>query len=318
MRDRRRHAVIVLALLALAGWLSRPQPAVVVQITQAPPPEADESCMQPEGPFDAPAAAVQADTGGPPRPPPVPPTRCLIDPEVVAFGPTGTVRLDRRSGAAFEAARFADGALLVDTYDDVIGGTIYLDGFSPAELSFVGGQCRVAKVVRQASVAGVITPMIGAAEGQVAVQGCGANVQVDPHGSFFAQIDPGPCTLFAVRRDGGVTVRSVPVELNPAPGEDVVVDLALPTWLAASAGLDLRQDDDGATRIGPVVPGGTAAELGLVEGDEILAVDGTDVEGLSLWDVSDLEVGPDGTDVVYTVLRDGEPVELTLTRATEP
>ena len=63
MRDRRRHAVIVLALLALAGWLSRPQPAVVVQITQAPPPEADESCMQPEGPFDAPAAAVQAGGG---------------------------------------------------------------------------------------------------------------------------------------------------------------------------------------------------------------------------------------------------------------
>ncbi len=318
MRHRRRQAALVLALLALAAWLSREQPAVVVEVVEAPPPAADEGCLQIEGPMALPMAGVDGDTGAPPKPAPFPPTRCLIDPEVVAFRPTGTVRQDRRSGAAFEAARFDDGALLLDTYADAIGGTVYLDGFSPAELSFVGGQCRVAKVVRQASVAGVIMPLMGADEGQVAVQGCGANVQVDPHGSFFAQIDPGPCTLFAVRRDGGVTVRSVPVELDPAPGEDVVVDLALPTWVAASAGLDLRQDEDGATRIGPVPPDGHAAELGLAEGDVILAVDGTDLAGLSLWDVSDLEVGPDGTEVVYTVLRDGEPVELTVTRATEP
>lgn len=315
---RRRRAVCIALLLALAAWLSRGEPEPVVEVATARAPAADEACMQPEGPLATPVAPVGGDTGGPPAPAPVRPTRCWIDAEVVGLSPTGTVRLDRRSGAAFEAARFEEGALLVDTYDDVIGGTVYLDGFSPAELSFLGGQCRVAKVVRQASVAGVITPMMGVADGQVAVQGCGANVQVDPHGGFFAQIDPGPCTLFAVRRDGGVTVRSIPVALDPAPGEDLVVDLALPTWQAASAGVDLRQDADGATVIGPVGPDGPAAELGLAEGDVVLAVDGTELLGLSLWEVSDLEVGPEGTDVIYTVLRDGERVELTLTRATEP
>lgn len=315
---RRRRSAWVLVLFALAAWLRRPEPAEVVIVAKAPTPAVQEACMQPEGPVETPLTQAHGDTGTPPEPAPVRSTRCPVDADVIALTPAGTVRLDRRSGAAFEAARFDSGAISVTTYDDVIGGTVYLDGFSPAELSFAGGQCRVGKLTQQASVSGVIVPATGATDGQIAVQGCGANVQVDPHGSFFAQVDPGPCTLFAVRRDGAVTVRSIPVPLDPAPGEDLVVDLEIPTWHAASVGMEIRQDGDGATRIGPVNPDGPAAEASLAQGDPILGVDGRDVRGLSLWEVMDLAVGPDGTEVVYTVLRDGERVDVTLTRVAQP
>lgn len=318
--SRWRRGMVVMGL-SLAFVIRRPTteeaPAPDVQLVRSPPPSGDAACVSADEPTPRDPGAVGRDTGMAPPPPP-PRMRCAIDADVLAEAPSGTVRLDRRSGSAFEIAQFGLGALLVAAYDDVVGGTIYLDGYSPADLHFSGGVCTVSKPVRGATVSGVIVPRAGANEGQVSVQGCGAYVQVDAHGGFFAQVDPGPCTLFAVRRDGAVTVRSTPVELDPKPGEDVVVDLILPTWTAASAGVELHQGGDGAVTLGPVRPGTAGQAAGLVDGEVVLAIDGVDVRGLSLWEISDLEVGPAGSEVRYTVERGGEAEEVTVEREAAP
>ena len=57
------------------------------------------------------------------------------------------------------------------------------------------------------------------------------------------------------------------------------------------------------------------AELGgVLTDDELTAVDGVTVEGATVDETVDRVRGPRGTDVRLSLLRDGEPVELTLTR----
>lgn len=55
-----------------------------------------------------------------------------------------------------------------------------------------------------------------------------------------------------------------------------------------------------------VFPGSPAQDAGLRDGDFIYEVDGASVAGLSLTEVTDLIKGPKGTDVVLTIIRDGE------------
>ena len=65
-----------------------------------------------------------------------------------------------------------------------------------------------------------------------------------------------------------------------------------------------------------VTAGGPAAEAGVQPGDEIIAVDGTDVRELSGNEMAGLVRGPEGTQVSLTVLREGQELTLTMERRT--
>jgi C-terminal peptidase prc len=61
--------------------------------------------------------------------------------------------------------------------------------------------------------------------------------------------------------------------------------------------------------------GSPAAAAGVQSGDEFVAVDGLPIAGLSIDDVTAIVRGPAGTDVTITFRRNGEHVEVTITRA---
>jgi carboxyl-terminal processing protease len=58
-----------------------------------------------------------------------------------------------------------------------------------------------------------------------------------------------------------------------------------------------------------------AQKSGLLAGDFVIAIDGATVNGLALDDAVGKVRGEEGTDVTLTLLRDGETLELTITRA---
>jgi len=59
-----------------------------------------------------------------------------------------------------------------------------------------------------------------------------------------------------------------------------------------------------------------AEKAGLLPGDIVLKVDGTPIENMSIYEAIDLILGPAGSDVALTILRDGEePFDVVITRA---
>lgn len=62
-------------------------------------------------------------------------------------------------------------------------------------------------------------------------------------------------------------------------------------------------------------PGSPARAAGMQAGDQIVSVDGTDILGLNLDEVTGLVRGEAGTDVTVGLIRQDSPVELTMTRA---
>jgi hypothetical protein len=314
---RRARLPVLVVLLGLLLWSLLPEPATPIAQIEVPAEPVDEvevGCDQPVEPL-GPLDTEQPVLLWEPTPPPSTGTaRCPVPPDVIDAMPDGTVRIDRLSRSEFYRPDYDDSALLIPSFSDLVGGTLYLDGYAPAQLTFVDGVCTVHDLLQQAAIAGTITPTVGAEAGQVTIQGCGANTTVDADGAFFAQINPSPCSLFAVRQDGELSVRSNVLDLDPQPGDELLVVLTLPTWHAASAGLTLSTGADDVIEISRVAPDSAAEDLGLRVGDVVLEIDGEPLADLPLWDVQDLAVGPEGTEVTYTVVRDGVVVELVLDR----
>ena len=80
-------------------------------------------------------------------------------------------------------------------------------------------------------------------------------------------------------------------------------------------GVTISVQEDGTFLVQQVVAGGPAEAAGILPGDLFTGVDGTDCAGLSLSEVSAMVRGEENTDVVITVLRDGQTMDLTVTRA---
>lgn len=68
--------------------------------------------------------------------------------------------------------------------------------------------------------------------------------------------------------------------------------------------------------IAEVFDGSPAKKSGMLAGDQVTAVDGVSIEGLSLDDVTSKIMGPEGTKVVITVKRGQESVVLNMSRQT--
>src|SRR5690606_35085664 len=81
-------------------------------------------------------------------------------------------------------------------------------------------------------------------------------------------------------------------------------------------GVELLRQPDGSLRIIAPIDGTPAARAGIKAGDVIVAIDGTPVAGSD--PASDPLRGAPGTQVVLTILREGEdePLEVTLVRDT--
>ncbi len=314
-------AVVLLALV-LWGLAQDQAPAEAVPYTAVVDPiDGHQACVVAEG-SDGPSPAVRAvidaidadDRSSAGRPRPLHTLRCPLPPEVAERAGTGTARLDRVDGSLFEVATIVDGAAVVPDHGGVRTGTLYLDGFSPADLHIDGGVCRVSPPIARAELSGTVGPLRPGDAARVAVQGCGGHTPVEEDGAFFLYIEPGPCTVFAVRTDGDHPVRSDPVSLDLAPGEDVVVTLRLPTWTVATPGAFLGRGPDVPTMLDRVDPAGPAYAAGLRDGDRVTAVDGQAVDDLSPWEALDLLQGPPGSTATFQIERDGIPQTITVPR----
>jgi carboxyl-terminal processing protease len=75
-------------------------------------------------------------------------------------------------------------------------------------------------------------------------------------------------------------------------------------------------DGDYLTIVSPI-EGSPAEQAGLLPGDKVIAIDGTDMTGTPPEEARQKVLGPEGTKVTLTVARDGEaqPLEFTITRA---
>lgn len=85
------------------------------------------------------------------------------------------------------------------------------------------------------------------------------------------------------------------------------------SYVGVGITVQARQDCQGI-EIAEITAGGSAEEAGVLTGDVILAVDGTDIVGKPLTEIAALIKGTEGTTVTLTIDRAGERKTFTLTR----
>lgn len=101
------------------------------------------------------------------------------------------------------------------------------------------GRCALPPPTPRAHLSGAVVGIDG---GRVTVTGCGGWTTAHPDGSWFLRVDPGACTLTAHQVDADGRRWSDAVDLDLAPGDDRLVDLAL--RLEGDSG-DLPEEDTG-------------------------------------------------------------------------
>lgn len=85
------------------------------------------------------------------------------------------------------------------------------------------------------------------------------------------------------------------------------------SYVGVGITISVREDEQGLDIL-EVTPNGPAQEAGVQAGDQLVAVDGTDIRGMTLAEVSDLIKGKEGTSVVLTLIRREGEVELSVKR----
>lgn len=177
--------------------------------------------------------------------------------------------------------------------------------------------CQVQGEDSKAWVEGRVTTGFGLEERRVLVDVCGRRNRVKPDGSFRVEIDADdtPCLARAFRRDGPYLVRSEAVEVAPSAGATERVSLSLPDERRGGVGVRIRPHDRGI-RILKVNDDSPAGDAGLRPGDVVTRVDDRSAVEMSLRQFVDAAVGPEGTEVVYTVLRDGQEQDIVMVRET--
>ena len=85
------------------------------------------------------------------------------------------------------------------------------------------------------------------------------------------------------------------------------------TYVGVGMAISVSQDGQGLD-ITQVEDEGPAQKAGVLAGDRLVAVDGTDIRGMTLSEVGKLIKGEEGTSVVLTVVRDQQTLELSVER----
>lgn len=324
MRRRRGWIAAVLAALALWAWWLWPsaQDPATAKADAAPSPVDAAATEAPTAGGRAPGRRRGARTSNgeavldPTQAPII--VQCALPPEVAEVGPSGAAVV----GGVGSQAR-VQGAWLVlqappANAEGRADGRLRLDGYASTSVRLVWDKgawlCDLGELIPSATISGRVLTDRDAEKSRITVSGCGRPVRVDRDGGFFLDIDPEPCELRATWRDGMFTLRSDPVPVDPRSGEEVVLDLRTPAWRGAGVGTQIRTVDEGV-EIMKVWADTPAERAGLQPGDVVVALDGAPVAGWSTEEFVDVAVGPAGSEVVYTVLRDGEQVQVTMKRA---
>jgi hypothetical protein len=319
MGKGQRRLVVAVGVLALAWWLwpqpgepepvQPPEPVAAQEVAPTPRPRPRRARQVERDPVPA---SMEAPAIEPPE------LRCALPEAAAEVSSGGTLQLHARRRGFPVSVR--DGAAVIDFVPpgiEQISGTLKLDGFSPTSLeatrSEQGWSCQVGDLQAAAVLTGRVRTSRGLESGTLSITGCGGHASVDRDGGFFMEVAPEPCVLFAQRLDGVFRVRSLPTPVDPRAGRDVVIDLDLPSWETSGVGVGLETHELGIS-VTMVMPDSPAELAGIRPGDLIVAVDGEPAASFELDEFVDFAVGPPDTEVVYTLLRDGEEVSLTLVR----
>lgn len=152
-------------------------------------------------------------------------------------------------------------------------------------------------------LAGVVRDLDGNGLAGLSVQGCGEAVPTDPEGRF-SLTTRGGCEVRAWWRDGLLSRPSTRAFIGPFGPEGEVV-LEVDTRPVAGMGLAFDVEEEGV-RVARVHPSTPAEAAGVRDGDLILAVDGTPVEGMTAASFVQVGTGEEGSTVTLELERDGK------------
>ncbi len=136
----------------------------------------------------------------------------------------------------------------------------------------------------------------------------------DGDGKLEQRLDAGLLVVFAERADGMLTSRSELVEVDGREGGAWSVELIISSEPKAGLGVNIAPADEGVRIL--AVHADTPAEVaGLQTGDIVTAVEGESTLGMPLVDFVERMTGPEGTKVLFDVLRpDGSEERLQVER----
>jgi len=140
-------------------------------------------------------------------------------------------------------------------------------------------------------------------EVKVMVNGRRHTTRSDGKGHFSIDVPGGQIKVHAERRDGALRTRSEVVEFDATDGGEWEAELVLARARKAGLGIRIRRHEDGILVRG-VIPDSPAAEIGVVSGDVITAVDGESLAGKTTTEAIAQMTGDDGTRAELTVLRE--------------
>jgi len=145
------------------------------------------------------------------------------------------------------------------------------------------------------------------------VEGCGGLANADEDGVYYMEVVPGPCTVLAMRQDGQLRTMGAPVDVVATAGQDLVLDLELPGYRRAGLGVRIRQVEEGYV-IEEAIEGGGGAAAGLQADDLVLEVNGEPTADMDMATFVDDVGGREGSDVELLLERDGEQLQVMVTR----
>jgi protocatechuate 3,4-dioxygenase beta subunit len=176
----------------------------------------------------------------------------------------------------------------------------------------------VVYLVLAGSVEGHVRDDRGLAVEDAVVKIAGQQGRTNAKGAFvIAEVPPGTHEVVATHPDRG-TGRLTGVKVRAGLATvSLIIDLAPgaqdPKSLRAGVPITLREKGD-RILIATVTPRSTAERAGLAPGDEVVTVDGQDLDGLGLADVETLLLGPSGTAVVLELERNGKTIKRSIKR----
>ncbi len=308
--------VLLLLLLALAGtrWWRASAPAVNAAAATRDDREAPQTASaRRAGP--APAVAPALPAPAPPADTPEGWVSCLVG---RAFeGRSGVKVLTRGEGSRWVGAetRVEGGVLAFEPPAGRTDALLVWNG-GGTEVRWADGRCEVDELPapRDAAVFGRVRGAERLADGTVFLEGCGVDRDdeasaIDQDGGFYFPAEAGPCRVRAWRQHGALRLPGEWVEIDPAAGGEVDVDLDVPTFALAGMGIGFRPQSEGVV-VETVHPGTPAFEAGLQPGDLITAINGQPTDGMDTEDFLYEGIGPAGTEVhVEGVSSEGEPFD---------
>jgi protocatechuate 3,4-dioxygenase beta subunit len=204
-------------------------------------------------------------------------------------------------------------------YADVATDVTVPAGTAPRQLTRRGVRLKLALA---GGISGRVRDDQGFPVAEATVRVGTAEATTDREGDFRLEgVAPGTHEVVATHPDRG-SGRTPDVEVVSGLGTTgVVIDLvagqSAPRGLVATVAISLAEQR-GQVRITRVAPGSQAESSGLAVGDELVAVDGQDLDGLGLPDVRGLLRGTAGAPVVLEVRRSGKVVRISVTREVSP